>query len=139
MNIKPLSLTMAALILLGTGLLSPVGVAAAEERVLAKGQFSGRSGHKVSGTVEIVKTSSGYEVRLADNFKIDGAPGPYLGFGQNGKYVFKTEFSKLRKKRGKQSYTVPSKIDVNKYDTFFIWCKPYKVPLAIAKLDTGQS
>ena len=139
MNIKPLSLTVAALMLLGTGLLFPVGVPAAEAQVIAKGQFSGRSGHKVSGTVEIVKTASGFEVRFADNFKIDGAPGPYLGFGKNGKYVFKTEFSKLRKKRGKQSYTVPSKIAVTEYDTFFIWCKPYKVPLAIAKLDAGPS
>jgi len=104
-----------------------------------KDNFSGRSGHKVSGTVEILKTASGYQVRFGDNFKIDGAPGPYLGFGQNGKYVSETEFSKLHKKRGKQIYSVPEKIDVSKYDTFFIWCKPYKVPLAIARLASDQS
>jgi len=124
---------------MGFGSTAPFRFVAANDLVLAKGQFSGRSGHKVSGTVEILKTASGYQVRFGDNFKIDGAPGPYLGFGQNGKYVSETEFSKLRKKRGKQIYSVPEKIDVSKYDTFFIWCKPYKVPLAIARLASDQS
>ncbi|MGI9381020.1 MAG: DM13 domain-containing protein [Methyloligellaceae bacterium] len=40
----------------------------------------------------------------------------------------------MRKIRGSQSYKIPSKIDVSKFDTFIIWCKPYKVPLAVATL-----
>ena len=134
-----IQLTTIALLLVGFALINPVSFAMAEDMVLATGQFSGRSGHKVSGTLEIVKTSNGYQLRLGDSFKIDGAPGPYLGFGQSGKYASETEFSKLLKKRGKQIYKIPAKIDISKFDTFFIWCKPYKVPLAVAKLKQGQS
>ena len=110
------------------------GVGLAQDKVVSKGQFSGRSGHKVSGTVQIIQTETGYRVQFQNNFRLDGAPGPYLGFGNGGKYSRSTEFSKLRKIRGSQSYKIPSKIDVSKFDTFIIWCKPYKVPLAVATL-----
>lgn len=106
----------------------------AQDKVVSKGQFSGRSGHKVSGTVQIIQTESEYRVQFQNNFRLDGAPGPYLGFGNGGKYARSTEFSKLRKIRGSQSYKIPNKIDVSKFDTFIIWCKPYKVPLAVATL-----
>ena len=106
----------------------------AQDQIVSKGQFSGRSGHKVSGTVYLVKSDSGYVVQFQKNFKLDGAPGPYLGFGNGGKYKRSTEFSKLRKIRGTQSYKIPKRIDISKFDTFIIWCKPYKVPLAIARL-----
>ena len=106
----------------------------AQDQIVSKGQFSGRSGHKVSGTVQIVKTGSGYRVQFQKNFKMDGAPGPYLGFGNGGKYKRSTEFSKLRKNRGLQSYKIPNSVDVSKFDTFIIWCRPYKVPIAIARL-----
>ena len=109
-------------------------MAQAQDKVVSKGQFSGRSGHKVSGSVQIIQTESGYRVQFQNNFRLDGAPGPYLGFGSGGKYSRSTEFSKLRKIRGSQSYKIPSKIDVSKFDTFIIWCKPYKVPLAVATL-----
>lgn len=106
----------------------------AEDQTILKGQLSGRSGHKVSGTVNIVKSDAGYNVQFQSNFKLDGSPGPYLGFGNGEKYVRSTEFSKLRKNRGVQTYKIPAKVDISKFDTFIIWCKPYKVPLAVAKL-----
>lgn len=106
----------------------------AEDQAILKGQLSGRSGHKVSGTVNIVKSDAGYNVQFQSNFKLDGSPGPYLGFGNGEKYVRSTEFSKLRKNRGVQTYKIPAKVDISNFDTFIIWCKPYKVPLAVAKL-----
>ncbi len=106
----------------------------AQEQTLASGTFVGKSGHKVSGGVSIVKTAKGVEVRLASNFKIDGAPGPYLGFGNNGKYVKTTQFSKLKKKSGAQTYIIPARIDVSKFNEFYVWCKPFNVPLGQAKL-----
>ena len=111
------------------------GVSAqAADVVLAKGSFVGKSGHKVSGKVSIVKTSTGVEVRLARGFLLDSAPGPYLGFGNNGKYVKASQFSKLQKNTGAQTYKLPAGIDVSKFNEFYVWCKPFNVPLGLAKL-----
>lgn len=129
-----LLLIVTVILTVGPNHLDGLGTALAQDQVVLKGQLSGRSGHKVSGTVHIVKTNSGYRVQFQKNFKLDGAPGPYLGFGNGGKYKRSTEFSKLYKNRGSQTYKVPNRVDVTKFDTFIIWCKPYKVPLAIAKL-----
>lgn len=104
------------------------------QQVLAEGTFVGKSGHKVSGKVQLVKTDKGTELRLLANFKSDGAPGPYIGFGKNGHYSKRTEFSRLKKRNGMQSYRVPAKLDISSYNNVFIWCKPYNVPLAIAAL-----
>ncbi|MDX2264877.1 MAG: DM13 domain-containing protein [Hyphomicrobiales bacterium] len=99
------------------------------------GDFSGRSGHKTAGRVELVKTPSGYEVRLGANFRLDGAPGPYVGFGNGGVYDKSSELGKLRRLNGAQVYAVPAGVDPSKYSEVFIWCKPYSVPLGVARLN----
>ncbi len=82
----------------------------------------------------MVKTADGYAVQFAAYFSLDGAPGPYIGFGNGGSYDKSTEFSKLGKLKGAQTYKVPERIDVSKYGEIYIWCKPYNVPLGIANL-----
>lgn len=102
---------------------------------LRKGSFSGASGHVVTGSVTVVKTASGTEIRLSKNFSLDNSPGPWLGFGRNGRYDKAAEFSKLSGLSGAQTYKVPASIDVSKYDEFYIWCKPFGVPLGVARLN----
>ncbi len=105
------------------------------EEVLKQGTFSGKSGHKTSGSVSIVKTDTGIEVRLGGTFKLDGAPAPYLGFGKSGKYDKKSEFSKLNSKTGAQVYKLPGTIDVTTFNEIYVWCRPFNVPLGVAKLN----
>lgn len=104
------------------------------EEVLKQGTFSGKSGHVTSGSVSVVKTDKGIEVRLGDTFKFDGAPGPYLGFGKSGKYIPKSEFSKLNSYTGAQVYKLPGGVDVKAFNEIYVWCKPFGVPLAVATL-----
>ena len=104
------------------------------EEVLVKGTLEGTSGHKTTGAITVVRTDKGVEVRLGDDFSLDGAPGPYLGFGKDGEYDKGSEFSKLGGLTGAQSYTLPAEIDVSKYNEFYVWCKPFSVPLGVAKL-----
>ena len=106
----------------------------AQDEVIAKGSFVGKTGHKASGMMSLVKTDNGVEIRFGPNFSIKGAPGPYLGFGKDGKYVKATQFSKLLKTTGAQTYKVPASIDVSEFNEFYVWCKPFNVPLALAKL-----
>lgn len=121
--------------ILGAAILAVAPAAAWAEEVLGQGSFVGKSGHRTSGSVSIVKTDAGVEVRLGSNFSLDGAPGPYLGFGNNGRYDAASQFSKLNANKGAQVYKLPGKIDVSKYNEIYVWCRPFKVPLGVAKLN----
>ncbi|GBE43644.1 electron transfer DM13 [bacterium BMS3Bbin10] len=124
-----------SLSLLGAVLIAASPAALSAQEILGQGVFSGESGHETSGSVSIVKTARGIEVRLGSNFSLDGAPGPYLGFGNNGKYDASTQFSKLNSNSGAQVYKVPDGIDVAKYGEIYVWCRPFNVPLGVAKLN----
>ena len=126
--------TLLALSVLGAALVAGSPATLSAQAVLGKGTFSEKSGYKTSGSVSIVKTARGIEVRLGSNFSMNSAPGPYLGFGNNGKYDASTQFSKLNSKSGAQVYKVPGNIDVSKYKEIYIWCRPFNVPLGVAKL-----
>ncbi len=113
--------------------LAAPGAAAAQDQVLASGEFRGQSGHAASGGVSVVKTATGAVVVLGPDFKFDGAPDPKLGFGKNG-YVKSTQFSPLKSNSGEQSYDIPAAIDPADYTEVWVWCEKYSVPLGVATL-----
>lgn len=119
----------AALIALGAA-----GVAGADE-VTRSGSFTGASNHVTTGDVSIVKTAEGYEIRLAENFSLDGAPDPRVGFGKGGKFVDATDFEVLREDTGAQVYKVPDGLNPADFDDVFIWCRRFSVPLGLAALN----
>ena len=120
-----------AAILLALLIMLPAAIASAGERA---GVFTGASGHATAGTVEVVKTAEGWEVRLKDDFTFDGAPDPRVGFGVAGKFVALTDFEPLRSNNGAQIYKVPAGVDPSSFDEVYIWCRQYSVPLGVAKL-----
>lgn len=98
------------------------------------GSFTGASGHATSGTVEVVETADGWEVRLLGDFSFDGAPDPRVGFGSSGSFAAETDFEPLRSNAGAQVYKVPAGIDPDEYDEVYIWCRKYSVPLGVAQI-----
>ena len=96
--------------------------------------FTGKSGHKTSGSISVVKTANGIEVRLGSNFKLDSAPDPWLGFGRSGKYDPASEVAILKSNTGAQVYKIAGNVDVSKYNEFYVWCRKFAVPLGVAKL-----
>ncbi|MDH3666008.1 MAG: DM13 domain-containing protein [Paracoccaceae bacterium] len=98
------------------------------------GSFTGASGHVTSGSVEVIQTGDGWEVHLKDDFAFDGAPDPRVGFGQGGKFAKGTDFEPLRQNAGAQVYKVPAEINPDDFDTVFIWCRKFSVPLGSAAL-----
>lgn len=106
---------------------------AAADETIARGAFSGQSGHVTKGNVTVEKTANGVVVVLQDNFDFDGAPDPKLGFGKNG-YVPATKFSVLKANKGKQVYELPGSIDPARYNEIWVWCERFSVPLGVAKL-----
>ena len=105
----------------------------ASYKVVKTGSFQGRSDHITTGDVSILETSDGYIVVLNSNFSLDGAPAPTLGFGKNG-FDKKTEFTKLNNKSGLQIYKIPSNINVEDFNEFYVWCSDFSVPLGVASL-----
>ena len=102
--------------------------------VLNSGTFEGRSNHVTTGGVSIIKTASGFVAVLEQDFSLDGAPAPTLGFGKNGKFDKATEFSELKSNTGLQAYALPANIDPSQYNEFYVWCTDFSVPLGVAKL-----
>lgn len=105
----------------------------AGDEVIARGTFTGKSGHATSGGVSVVKTDEGTVVVLDPDFSFDGAPDPKLGFGRNG-YDKSAKFSVLMSNSGRQTYPVSDRIDPAGYTEVWIWCERYAVPLGVAKL-----
>lgn len=102
---------------------------------LAKsGTFKGLSKHVTTGGVSIVQTENGYIAVLENNFSLDGAPAPTLGFGKDGKFDQATEFTKLASTKGAQVYSIPSSINPADFNEFYVWCADFTVPLGVAAL-----
>lgn len=98
------------------------------------GTFTGASGHVTTGSVEVVQTSAGWEIHLKDDFNFDGAPDPRVGFGNGGTFAAGTDFESLRENTGAQVYQVPAEINPEDFDTVFIWCRQFSVPLGSAPI-----
>ncbi len=106
----------------------------AADEVLARGIFTGASGHDTGGEVSVVKTAGGDNLVLGPNFTFDGAPDPKVGFGARGTYDPASQLSPLRRNAGQQTYDIPSTLDLSGYDEVYIWCQRYSVPLGVARL-----
>ena len=132
MRRRSFATAMLALAFVAAALAAPV-TASAQDQVVAKGTFSGQSGHAASGGVSVLKSTKGNLVVLQPDFKFDGAPDPKLGFGKNG-YVKSTQFSVLKSNSGGQTYEIPATIDPGDYTEVWIWCEKYAVPLGVATL-----
>lgn len=110
-----------------------VAMVSAQGSVVGSGSFTGKSGHDTSGGVDVVKSGDGYAVVLKENFSLDRAPDPKVGFGMDGKYDPASKLGHLRSNDDRQNYSVPSVVDLNKYNEVYIWCERFNVPLGVAR------
>jgi hypothetical protein len=115
---------VAAMIALGAG-----------QALAGAGTFSGLSNHVTTGSVEVVETGEGWQIRLGPDFSFDGAPDPRVGFGKGGKFADGTDFEVLRANNGEQVYKVPAEIDPADFDQVYIWCRKFAVPLGAAPIE----
>lgn len=121
-----------ATLLFAVSLTMSVGAGAETVR---SGQITGQSDHVMTGTISIEHEGDKTFVVLSEDFSLDGAPDPKLGFGKNGAFDTDTIFAKLEALTGAQRYEVPSSVDVADYDTFTVWCEQFSVPLGSAELE----
>ncbi|MEK6204616.1 MAG: DM13 domain-containing protein [Amylibacter sp.] len=100
------------------------------------GSFHGASDHITKGEYTISMQADGsYVITLEDNFSLDGAPDPSVGFGKDGKYSKVTYLGNLKNLKGKQSFAIPASVDLTKFNEVYIWCAKFTVPLGVAPLN----
>jgi len=123
--------------LFAVALAAMVGFSAlpAQADTVASGTFVGESNHITTGGVEIVKNADGsHTVILGDDFSLDGAPDPRVGFGKDGTYDVATGMGLLKSLNGKQTFTVPAGVDPSDYNEVYIWCLKFSVSLGVASI-----
>ncbi|MFL4469185.1 DM13 domain-containing protein [Tateyamaria armeniaca] len=103
---------------------------------VASGTFVGASDHITTGGVEVIKNDDGsHTVVLGEDFSLDGAPDPRVGFGKDGKYDTATGMGLLKSLNGQQSFVVPAGVDPADYNEIYIWCLKFSVPLGVAAIN----
>lgn len=132
--LKAATVAVFSIFFIWAGQTTPADAAPSDSQIVAHGTFKGASDHVTKGGVSILKTAAGYVVVLENDFSLDNAPSPTLGFGKGGKFDKKTDWVKLSSKTGAQVYALPASIDPTKFDEFYVWCREFSVPLGIAKL-----
>ena len=105
----------------------------ADDAVVGLGAFEGRSGHVTTGGVTVERTDDGYQLVLDQDFELDGAPDPRIGFGSDG-FVEGTDFTPLHSNAGEQTYLIPASIDPTEFSEVYIWCGEFSVALGVAPL-----
>lgn len=73
-------------------------------------------------------------LRFEEGFQVNNGPDLYVGFGKNGQYVKGSEISKLKGNIGAQNYEIPANLDLNQYDSVWVWCKAFSTPFIKADL-----
>ena len=121
--------------------LAPQPAAAQVERPAKAVNVVERSGpvrpasHSASGTARVVRLAAGgRRLTLGAGFEID--PGPqvrvYLATDESAKTF--EDLGRLKGSRGDQQYKIPADVDVAVFDTVVLWCVPFTVALATARL-----
>ena len=133
MKLSTLSKLSAPIVMAATLALSSGQIQAGE--AIHSGEFVGASDHITTGNVSVERISSGFIVKLAKNFSLDGAPEPSVGFGNDGKYDGSSSVGDLVMIEGAQTFLVPADVDVTQFNEIYIWCDKFDVPLGVATLN----
>ena len=104
--------------------------------VVRTGEFFGFDRvHVGSGTVNLIKTKTGFVVRMEESFSVTNGPDLFVGLGKDGVYREEAQIAPLRGNIGSQNYMVPNTVNVDEYNEIWIWCRAFSVPFARAVLN----
>jgi hypothetical protein len=118
-------------------------VSSDEPQEVATGTFV-EVAHEGVGDVKIVTLGENESILRLENLDVlNGpdlrvllSPSTYIkGKGDLGDYV---ELGELKGNKGDQNYAIPSHIDLTKYNSVVIYCKPFGVVFNVASLDRSE-
>lgn len=97
------------------------------------GDFEGLAGHKAKGIAKIIQANDITFLRF-EQFEVTNGPDLHVYITQNGNVNDGIHLAKLKGSRGDQNYLLEN-IDVKVYNTVVIYCQPFGVYFAQAKLN----
>ena len=101
---------------------------------IATGTFEGRSDHITTGRATIEKTATGYQLKFAGDFTLDGAPDPVVALGNGETFLVANKLGALKRKTGGQTYALPASFTPGQFSEVYVWCEQFNVPLGVATL-----
>ena len=96
------------------------------------GAFQGLKGHEATGKAEVISVGDISFLRFED-FEVTNGPDLHVYMTKNGDVDSGIDLGKLKGNKGNQNYPL-GEIDTNVYNTVVIYCQPFHVYFASAKL-----
>lgn len=97
-----------------------------------QGQFSGMSGNNATGKALVISLGKIAFLRF-ENFQVTNGPDLHVYVTQGGDITTGIDLGKLKGSIGDQNYAL-NNIDIKTYDTVVIYCQPFHIYYANAKL-----
>lgn len=97
-----------------------------------QGTFEGLAGHQATGKAIVISLGDISFLRFED-FEVTNGPDLHVYITKQGKVEDGIELGKLKGSMGSQNYSLKG-IDTSEYDTVVIYCQPFHVYFASAKL-----
>lgn len=95
----------------------------------------GKSNHDIVGTISLYQSDEPAVIVFEPNFSVTRAVSPptVLAFGKDG-YRADTIFATLHRRTGRQSYAVPKKLSVERFNEIWLWNVTQNAPVGLARL-----
>ena len=111
--------------------------------LIGRGVFTPGNGHEMRGSFTLERQASGVLMRTSEDFFFDGSPAPGWALSKGiptdasdpdvQRTALQTDFQRLTDRiepvSGQQSGIIPLRIDIEDFDTLFLWC--YQFPFIL--------
>ncbi len=126
---------------------APGGVERTPPELIKTGVFTGADrSHRASGHAEIVRRDDGSLVVHLRDFRVTNGPAlrvlltkhPNPRRSRDVEWEEYIDLGALRSNRGDQEYAIPGDVDLSQIHSLVVYCKPYSVVFAVARLEEAS-
>jgi hypothetical protein len=106
------------------------------QNVLRAGYFIGIGDgiHNAEGIAKIIPLEDGTHILRLENLRVTNGPDLYVYLSPDKSASDFVNVGKLKANNGNQNYDIPAGINLSKYDTVLVWCRPFSVLFGSAEL-----
>jgi Electron transfer DM13 len=103
---------------------------------LRTGPFAGVGDgiHNAEGMAKVIPLQDESNILRLEDLRVTNGPDLYVYLATDKSASDFVSLGKLKANNGNQNYNIPSEIDLTKYDTVIIWCRPFSVLFGSADL-----
>lgn len=117
--------------------------------MIGRGIFSPGVGHVLRGSFTLTRQANGVLMMTSEDFFFDGSPAPGWALSSGlptdatdpatQRTAIETDFQRLTDRvepvSGQQSGLIPAAIDIDAYDTLFLWCFQFPFILGVGPIE----